>query len=77
MKLSELLRLTVENNATDLYLIPQSPPMMRIKDEIVPVVEMPLSRHEIEQVAAACQDVPHVLLLLFVEFAESLVMKYF
>lgn len=51
MKLSELLRLTVENDATDLYLIPQSPPMMRIKDQIVPVVEMPLSRNEIEQVA--------------------------
>ena len=51
MKLSELLRLTVENDATDLYLIPQSPPMMRIKDRIVPVVEMPLSRQEIEQVA--------------------------
>ncbi len=51
MKLSELLRLTVENDATDLYLIPQSPPMMRIKDQVVPVVEMPLSRNEIEQVA--------------------------
>jgi twitching motility protein PilU len=51
MKLSELLRLTVENDATDLYLIPQSPPMMRIKDQIVPVVEMQLSRNEIEQVA--------------------------
>ena len=51
MKLSELLRLTVENDATDLYLIPQSPPMMRIKDQIVPVVEMQLSRDEIEQVA--------------------------
>lgn len=51
MKLSELLRLTVENDATDLYLIPQSPPMMRIKDQVVPVVEVPLSRNEIEQVA--------------------------
>jgi len=51
MKLSELLRLTVENDATDLYLIPQSPPMMRIKDQIVPIVEMPLSKNEIEQVA--------------------------
>ncbi len=51
MKLSELLRLTVENDATDLYLIPQSPPMMRIKDQMAPVVEMPLSRNEIEQVA--------------------------
>ena len=51
MKLSELLRLTVENDATDLYLIPKSPPMMRIKDQVVPAVEMPLSRSEIEQVA--------------------------
>jgi len=51
MKLSELLRLTVENDATDLYLIPQSPPIMRIKDQIVPIVEMPLSKNEIEQVA--------------------------
>lgn len=51
MKLSELLRLTVENDATDLYLIPQSPPMMRIKDQVVPVIEAPLSRNEIEQVA--------------------------
>jgi len=51
MKLSELLRITVENDATDLYLVPESPPMMRIKDEIVPIVDQPLSMHEIQQVA--------------------------
>jgi len=51
MKLSELLRITVENDATDLYLVPESPPMMRIKDEIVPIVDQPLSKHEIQQVA--------------------------
>jgi twitching motility protein PilU len=51
MKLSELLRITVENNATDLYLVPQSPPMMRIKDQIVSIVDLPLNKHEIQQVA--------------------------
>jgi twitching motility protein PilU len=51
MKLSELLRVTVENNATDLYLVPQSPPMMRTEDQIVPIVDLPLSKHEIQQVA--------------------------
>lgn len=51
MKLSELLRITVENDATDLYLVPQSPPMMRIKDQIASIVDTPLSKHEIQQVA--------------------------
>ena len=50
MKLSELLRITVENDATDLYLVPQSPPMMRIKDQIASIVDTPLSKHEIQQV---------------------------
>lgn len=51
MKLSELLKLVVDRNATDLYLIPESPPMMRIDDEIIPIVETPLSQLEIQQVA--------------------------
>jgi twitching motility protein PilU len=51
MKLSELLRTAVEKDATDLYLIPKSPPMIRMNDEIVPVIETPLTSVEIQQVA--------------------------
>ena len=51
MKLSELLELAVERDATDLYLVPQSPPMVRIDDDIVPVIDTPLTELEIQQVA--------------------------
>ena len=51
MKLSELLNIAVERDATDLYLIPNSPPMFRIDDEIIPVVETPLTELEIQQVS--------------------------
>ncbi len=51
MKLSELLEIAVERDATDLYLVPQSPPMVRIDDDIVPVIDTPLTELEIQQVA--------------------------
>ena len=51
MRLSELLKTAVDNEATDLYLIPKSPPMMRIIEELVPVVETPLTTTEVQQVA--------------------------
>ncbi|MBD3182268.1 PilT/PilU family type 4a pilus ATPase [Candidatus Poribacteria bacterium] len=51
MKLSELLKTVVDNNAIDLFLIPHSPPMMREKNDIVPIVDTPLSALEIQQVA--------------------------
>jgi len=50
MKLSDLFRIVVENDATDLYLIPKSPPMMRLKKEIVPIIDTPLTIFEIQQV---------------------------
>jgi len=51
MKLSELLKTAVEREASDLYLFPKSPPMLRIQEEIIPVVDTPLTQHEIQQVA--------------------------
>lgn len=50
MKLSELLKAAVDRDATDLYMIPKSPPMMRIKNEVVPIVNTPLTTFEIQQV---------------------------
>ncbi len=51
MKLSELLKIAVDKDATDLYLIPKSPPMMKVADEMVPIIETPLTSVEIRQVA--------------------------
>ena len=51
MKLSELLKTAVENDATDLYLTPKSPPIMRVNEDMIPVVETPLTQAEIQQVA--------------------------
>ena len=51
MKLSELLKISVDSEATDLFLVPKRPPMMRIGDGVVPVVETPLTNLEIQQVA--------------------------
>ncbi len=51
MKLSELLKTAVDNNATDLYMIPNSSPMMRFDEQMFPVVETPLTALEIQQVA--------------------------
>lgn len=51
MKLSELLQFVVDEGATDLYLVPQKPPMMRVDEKIVPIVEAPLTELEIQQVA--------------------------
>jgi twitching motility protein PilU len=50
MKLSELFRIVVDNDATDLYLIPKSPPMMRLKREIISIIDTPLTTFEIQQV---------------------------
>ena len=50
MKLSELLKIAVDKDAMDLYLVPKSPPMMRIKDNTVPVIGAPLTDTEIQQV---------------------------
>jgi len=51
MKFSELLKISVDSDATDLFLVPKRPPMMRIGDGIVPVVETPLTQLEIQQIA--------------------------
>ncbi len=51
MKLSELLKISVDSEATDLFMIPKRPPMMRVGDGVVPVVETPLTHLEIQQVA--------------------------
>lgn len=51
MKLSELLKISVDSDATDLFLVPKRPPMMRIGDGVVPVVETPLTQLEIQQIA--------------------------
>ena len=50
MKLSELLKIAVDNEAIDLFLMPKSPPMMRVKDDVIPVVGTHLTSFEIQQV---------------------------
>jgi twitching motility protein PilU len=50
MKLSELLKIAVDNEAIDLFLMPKSPPMMRVKDDVVPVIGTHLTSFEIQQV---------------------------
>lgn len=50
MKLSELLKIAVDNEAIDLFLMPKSPPMMRVKDDVIPVIGTPLTSFEIQQV---------------------------
>ena len=51
MELGKLLRTAVDNDATDLLLIPKKPPLMRINEEMISVVETPLTQLEIQQVA--------------------------
>lgn len=50
MKLSELLKIAVDNEAIDLFLMPKSPPMMRVKDDVIPVIGTHLTSFEIQQV---------------------------
>ncbi len=50
MKLSELLKIAIDNEAIDLFLMPKSPPMMRVKDDVTPVIGTPLTSFEIQQV---------------------------
>ncbi len=50
MKLSELLKIAVDSEAIDLFLVPKSPPMMRVKDDVIPVIGTPLTSFEIQQV---------------------------
>ncbi len=51
MKLSELLKTAVDSDAADLFLIPKRPPMMRVNEEMIPIVDTPLTQLEIQQVA--------------------------
>jgi twitching motility protein PilU len=51
MKLSELLKTAVDSEAADLFLIPKRPPMMRVNEEMIPIVDTPLTQLEIQQVA--------------------------
>jgi twitching motility protein PilU len=50
MKLSELLKIAVDNEAIDLFLMPKSPPMMRVKSDVIPVIGTHLTSFEIQQV---------------------------
>lgn len=50
MKLSELLKIAVDSEAIDLFLMPKSPPMMRVKDDVIPVIGTHLTSFEIQQV---------------------------
>ncbi len=51
MKLSELLKTAVDSEAADLFLIPQKPPMMRVGEDMIPIVDTLLTQLEIQQVA--------------------------
>lgn len=50
MKFSDLLKVVVDNDSTDLFLFPNTPPMMRLKRDIIPVVNTTLTEFEIQQV---------------------------
>lgn len=50
MKFSDLLKIVVDNDATDLFLFPNTPPMMRLKRDINPIVDTPLTEFEVQQV---------------------------
>jgi Tfp pilus assembly ATPase PilU len=50
MKLSDLLKIVVDNDATDLFLFPNTPPMMRLKRDIIPIVDTSLTEFEVQQV---------------------------
>ncbi len=42
MELSELLRLSVEKRASDLHILPESAPLLRIDGDLVPLKEVPV-----------------------------------
>ena len=50
MKLSDLLKIVVDNDATDLFLFPNTPPMMRLKRDIIPIVDTALTEFDVQQV---------------------------
>jgi twitching motility protein PilU len=56
MDMSELLGTAVQKDATDLYLIPESIPIVRVKDEIVPIGDTPLTPSETQQLANSVTD---------------------
>ena len=56
MDFNELLKIAIENDASDLYLIPETPLMMRVKEEVMPVGEVPLTPSEIQQLADSITD---------------------
>jgi twitching motility protein PilU len=57
MRFSDLLRIAAENDASDLYLIPESPLIMRVldfsKEEMIPIGETSLTSSQIEQLAGS------------------------
>ena len=52
MTLTELLKIAVANEASDLYLIPESPPVMRVEEEMLPIGERTLTPEETQRVAS-------------------------
>jgi len=60
MDFSDLLRIAIENDASDLYLIPESPLIMRVldfsKEEMIPVGEIPLTSSQVQELADSITD---------------------
>lgn len=60
MEFDELLKIAVENDASDLYLIPESPLVMRVMDfsqeEMISVGQTPLTSSEIQELAYSIMD---------------------
>jgi twitching motility protein PilU len=60
MEFGELLAIAVENDASDLYLIPESPLIMRVldfsKEEMIPIGETPLTPSQIQELADSITD---------------------
>ncbi len=49
MDIRELLDITVKNNASDLHLIPEIPPTIRVDGELAPIASMsPMSQESVE-----------------------------
>jgi twitching motility protein PilT len=65
MNIQELLDLTVKNNASDLHLIPDIPPVIRIDGELIYLTNYPnLSAHDVEEmIFSVLSDIQKELLI--------------
>ena len=56
MKIIEILKMAMQNKASDIHLTPQSRPMFRINGELVPAFQQPLTPEMANEMAAELMD---------------------